>query len=166
MNDDENFEQMAVDDPLATQIWRLYSRTKAQLPNAERLENLTWRMMSMKMKEQRMERDGCVLKRLLPIALVQTKSTRCCYPFRLMCCWPCFGSGRAANCAYIRQICPYNFPYLLRLAPDCPKNKSSRSPLSRFVLRFYRLLQSLTCDACFPIFFVDVSFLLPPLLLM
>lgn len=53
-------EEMQKKDPLATQIWRLYSRNKSQLPNAERLENLTWRMMSMKMGKQRLEREGCV----------------------------------------------------------------------------------------------------------
>ncbi|PWY83543.1 nitrogen regulatory protein area [Aspergillus heteromorphus CBS 117.55] len=43
-------------DPLATQIWKLYSRTKAQLPNQERMENLTWRMMAMSMKRKEQER--------------------------------------------------------------------------------------------------------------
>jgi GATA-binding protein len=43
-------------DPLATQIWKLYSRTKAQLPNQERMENLTWRMMAMSLKRKERER--------------------------------------------------------------------------------------------------------------
>ncbi|OKL62271.1 Nitrogen regulatory protein areA [Talaromyces atroroseus] len=43
-------------DPLATQIWKLYSRTKSQLPNQERMENLTWRMMAMSLKRQERER--------------------------------------------------------------------------------------------------------------
>ncbi|KAF3942393.1 hypothetical protein ABW19_dt0207985 [Dactylella cylindrospora] len=46
---------MQKQDPLATQIWKLYSRTKINLPNQERMENLTWRMMSMRLKrEQRL----------------------------------------------------------------------------------------------------------------
>ncbi|KAI7825364.1 hypothetical protein BC939DRAFT_128947 [Gamsiella multidivaricata] len=35
------------DVPLAAQAWRLYSLAKDSLPNAQRLENLTWRLMSM-----------------------------------------------------------------------------------------------------------------------
>ncbi|EPS40516.1 hypothetical protein H072_5628 [Dactylellina haptotyla CBS 200.50] len=43
---------MQKQDPLATQIWKLYSRTKVGLPNQERMENLTWRMMSMTLKRE------------------------------------------------------------------------------------------------------------------
>ncbi|KAL4874856.1 nitrogen regulatory protein area N terminus-domain-containing protein [Aspergillus karnatakaensis] len=49
-------DEMQRRDPLATQIWKLYSRTKAQLPNQERMENLTWRMMAMSMRRQERER--------------------------------------------------------------------------------------------------------------
>ena len=52
----EHPDDMQKKDPLATQIWKLYSRTKAQLPNQERMENLTWRMMAMNLK--RKERDS------------------------------------------------------------------------------------------------------------
>lgn len=47
--------EMQKKDPLATQIWRLYSKTKKQLPNQERMENLTWRMMAMSLRKQRQE---------------------------------------------------------------------------------------------------------------
>ncbi|KAL4870487.1 nitrogen regulatory protein area [Aspergillus spectabilis] len=49
-------DEMQRRDPLATQIWKLYSRTKAQLPNQERMENLTWRMMAMSLRRQERER--------------------------------------------------------------------------------------------------------------
>jgi GATA-binding protein len=49
-------DEMQRKDPLATQIWKLYSRTKAQLPNQERMENLTWRMMAMSLKRQEQQR--------------------------------------------------------------------------------------------------------------
>ncbi|PCG93094.1 Protein of unknown function DUF1752 [Penicillium occitanis (nom. inval.)] len=49
-------DEMQRKDPLATQIWKLYSRTKSQLPNQERMENLTWRMMAMSLKRQERER--------------------------------------------------------------------------------------------------------------
>lgn len=49
-------DEMQRKDPLATQIWKLYSRTKSQLPNQERMENLTWRMMAMSLRRQEKER--------------------------------------------------------------------------------------------------------------
>jgi hypothetical protein len=55
--DVESPEQMQKDDPLGTQIWKLYSRAKTQLPNAERMENLTWRLMSVNLKRAELERN-------------------------------------------------------------------------------------------------------------
>ena len=46
----ESAEEMQRNDPLGTQIWKLYNKARTQLPNAERMENLTWRMMAMKMR--------------------------------------------------------------------------------------------------------------------
>ncbi|KAH9203452.1 hypothetical protein DL95DRAFT_529643 [Leptodontidium sp. 2 PMI_412] len=37
-------------DPLAIQVWRLYSKAGKRLPNRERMENLTWRMMAMSLR--------------------------------------------------------------------------------------------------------------------
>jgi len=54
--EDRDIKKMQKEDPLGTQIWRLYSKNRAQLPNAERMENLTWRMMSMNLKKKEMER--------------------------------------------------------------------------------------------------------------
>ncbi len=48
-------DEMQKKDPLATQIWRLYSKTKKQLPNQERMENLTWRMMAMSLRKRKQE---------------------------------------------------------------------------------------------------------------
>jgi GATA-binding protein len=42
-------------DPLGTQIWKLYTRTKSQLPHQERMENLTWRMMAMNLMRRERE---------------------------------------------------------------------------------------------------------------
>lgn len=39
-------------DPLATQVWRMYTKAKDNLPNGSRLENLTWRMMAMTLKKK------------------------------------------------------------------------------------------------------------------
>lgn len=48
-------EVMQKNDPLATQIWKLYSKTRSQLPNQERMENLTWRMMAMNLRRKERE---------------------------------------------------------------------------------------------------------------
>ena len=53
----ETPEEMQRKDPLAAQIWRLYTRTKTQLPNQERMENLTWRMMAMSLKRKEREQQ-------------------------------------------------------------------------------------------------------------
>lgn len=50
-------EELQKKDPLGTQIWKLYSKAKSQLPNAERMENLTWRMMSMNLRRLELERS-------------------------------------------------------------------------------------------------------------
>ncbi|OBT49918.1 hypothetical protein VE04_09684, partial [Pseudogymnoascus sp. 24MN13] len=47
---------------LATQIWRLYSKTKKQLPNQERMENLTWRMMAMSLRKRRQEEEAAAAR--------------------------------------------------------------------------------------------------------
>jgi hypothetical protein len=53
----ESPEEMQKNDPLGTQIWKLYSRAKTQLPNAERMENLTWRLMAMNMRRAELDRN-------------------------------------------------------------------------------------------------------------
>ncbi|ORZ00817.1 hypothetical protein BCR43DRAFT_469117 [Syncephalastrum racemosum] len=39
-------------DPLASRVWRLYTKAKDNLPNGARMENLTWRMMAMTLKKK------------------------------------------------------------------------------------------------------------------
>jgi hypothetical protein len=39
-------------DPLSSQVWRMYTKAKDNLPNGSRLENLTWRMMAMTLKKE------------------------------------------------------------------------------------------------------------------
>lgn len=50
---DTDPEKLAREDPLATQIWKMYTRTKATLPHAQRMENLTWRMMALALKKRK-----------------------------------------------------------------------------------------------------------------
>ncbi|KAI8888819.1 hypothetical protein K501DRAFT_329672 [Backusella circina FSU 941] len=49
----EEKDQESDEDPLATQVWRLYTKAKDALPNGSRLENLTWRMMAMTLNKKR-----------------------------------------------------------------------------------------------------------------
>jgi GATA-binding protein len=56
-------DEMQKKDPLATQIWRLYSKTKKQLPNQERMENLTWRMMAMSLRKRKQEEAARYVRR-------------------------------------------------------------------------------------------------------
>lgn len=51
-DDIENASKAAA-DPLATQVWRLYTKAKDTLPNGSRLENLTWRMMAMTLNKKK-----------------------------------------------------------------------------------------------------------------
>ncbi|GAA5817049.1 hypothetical protein MFLAVUS_010585 [Mucor flavus] len=44
-------------DPLATQVWRLYTKAKDTLPNGTRLENLTWRMMAMTLNKKKLQEE-------------------------------------------------------------------------------------------------------------
>jgi GATA-binding protein len=62
-------DEMQKKDPLATQIWRLYSKTKKQLPNQERMENLTWRMMAMNLRRRKQEEAARSVWSILPRAL-------------------------------------------------------------------------------------------------
>jgi GATA-binding protein, other eukaryote len=59
-NTEESPEELQKKDPLGAQIWKLYSRTKTRLPNQERMENLTWRMMAMNLR-RREQQAACVL---------------------------------------------------------------------------------------------------------
>jgi len=45
--------KLAKEDPLATQVWKMYARTKAKLPHAQRMENITWRMMALALKKKK-----------------------------------------------------------------------------------------------------------------
>ena len=56
-SDVDNAEEMQKKDPLGTQIWKLYSRTKSRLPNQERMENLTWRMMAMNLRRREQQQQ-------------------------------------------------------------------------------------------------------------
>lgn len=66
-------DEMQKKDPLATQIWRLYSKTMKHLPNQERMENLTWRMMAMNLRKRRQE-DAARYVRIANLWYMEEKS--------------------------------------------------------------------------------------------
>ncbi|SSD61956.1 uncharacterized protein SCODWIG_03717 [Saccharomycodes ludwigii] len=43
--------QNAIEDPSSEALWKMYSKAKASLPYKERMSNLTWRMLGMRIKE-------------------------------------------------------------------------------------------------------------------
>ncbi|RXW25616.1 hypothetical protein EST38_g241 [Candolleomyces aberdarensis] len=51
-------DQLAKEDPLATQVWKMYAKTKQGLPHQQRMENITWRMMAMALKKKEREEKG------------------------------------------------------------------------------------------------------------
>lgn len=57
MEPEQSLEQMQQEDPLATQIWKFFSKTKQQLPHQDRMENLTWRMMAVTMRRKKQEEE-------------------------------------------------------------------------------------------------------------
>ncbi|KAF9572534.1 hypothetical protein EC968_009758 [Mortierella alpina] len=58
-DDEEEAGKKKKEDPLAAQVWRLYSQAKNSLPNGQRLENLTWRMMAMTLhKKDQQQAEG------------------------------------------------------------------------------------------------------------
>ncbi|KAI6121580.1 hypothetical protein F5141DRAFT_1091225 [Pisolithus sp. B1] len=50
-------EELSRQDPLATQVWKMYTRTKAHLPHAQRMENITWRMMALELRKKKDEEE-------------------------------------------------------------------------------------------------------------
>ncbi|EGX95327.1 Nitrogen regulatory protein areA [Cordyceps militaris CM01] len=53
-----NLDQMQNDDPLAAQVWKFFTKTKQSLPNQQRMENLTWRMMALSMRKKQQEQHS------------------------------------------------------------------------------------------------------------
>jgi GATA-binding protein len=53
-----DLDQLAKNDPLTTQVWKMYSRTRAMLPHAQRMENLSWRMMALALKKKKEDDDA------------------------------------------------------------------------------------------------------------
>lgn len=57
MDSSQSPEEMQKEDPLATQVWKFFSKTKHMLPNQQRMENLTWRMMALNLRKKQQEEE-------------------------------------------------------------------------------------------------------------
>ncbi|GAA5925503.1 GATA-type transcription factor [Sporobolomyces koalae] len=53
--DEESAEMLSQKDPIAAQVWRMFHKAKNTMPNGARMENLTWRLMSMTLRKRREE---------------------------------------------------------------------------------------------------------------
>ncbi|BGP55689.1 Sodium- and chloride-dependent GABA transporter 1 [Rhodotorula sphaerocarpa] len=51
--DEEAAEALSRKDPIAAQVWRMFHKAKNTMPNGARMENLTWRLMSMSLKKRK-----------------------------------------------------------------------------------------------------------------
>ncbi|OLN97257.1 Nitrogen regulatory protein areA [Colletotrichum chlorophyti] len=66
MDSHQSPEEMQKEDPLATQVWKFFSKTKQMLPNQQRMENLTWRMMALNLRKKQQEEERVRLARRAP----------------------------------------------------------------------------------------------------
>lgn len=57
-------EEMQKMDPFCIEIWKFFSKTKSQLPNKERMDNISWRMMSMNIKKEQQRSRSVLLSSL------------------------------------------------------------------------------------------------------
>ncbi|GAA5862673.1 hypothetical protein JCM8547_003509 [Rhodosporidiobolus lusitaniae] len=51
--DEDSAEALSRKDPIAAQVWRMFHKAKNTMPNGARMENLTWRLMSMTLRKRR-----------------------------------------------------------------------------------------------------------------
>ena len=52
LSEEESAEELAANDPLATQLWKFFAKAKkSAMPHASRMENLAWRLGGVKLAE-------------------------------------------------------------------------------------------------------------------
>lgn len=56
--DNQNLDQIRSEDPLVIQMWKFFHRTKQSLPNQERMENLSWRLMAMNLRKMQTQQEA------------------------------------------------------------------------------------------------------------
>ncbi|GAA5820530.1 hypothetical protein JCM11251_003033 [Rhodosporidiobolus azoricus] len=58
--DEDSLEALNSKDPIAAQVWRMFHKAKNTMPNGARMENLTWRLMSMTLRKRREDSASAV----------------------------------------------------------------------------------------------------------
>lgn len=96
-------EDLAKDDPLAITVWQFFAKTKHNLPNQKRMENLTWRIMHDTLR--RNKKDG---KRNDE----EANRYACVSNNNFACCWP-------SACTPITTSCREGIRDAKRARQDC-----------------------------------------------
>ena len=66
-------DESASSDSLPAQMWKMFAKTKAALPNRARMENLSWRMMAMSLKKK--ETEGYVVGQMDKRLIIRNESS-------------------------------------------------------------------------------------------
>ncbi|KAK4704931.1 hypothetical protein P7C70_g1272, partial [Phenoliferia sp. Uapishka_3] len=74
--DEEAAEALSKKDPIAAQVWRMFNKAKNTLPNGARMENLTWRLMSMTLKKRKEETAAAAEAEALAATLIAEELAR------------------------------------------------------------------------------------------
>jgi len=113
-SEEDEASKQAKEDPLAAQVWRLYTKAKDSLPNGKRLENLTWRMMAMTLHKKNKEKEdkersenAMDLERTVPAGQPRYVLTRC--PTVFLFAVPCGYSLRALDTLVLISIFSFFF---------------------------------------------------------
>jgi GATA-binding protein, other eukaryote len=67
-------DEIAENDPLATAMWRLCRSSRTFLPDSQRMENMTWRMMAMTLKRNDAKRFAILNSSILTLFLQEARS--------------------------------------------------------------------------------------------
>lgn len=59
---DDTVDEDSKNDPIASQVWKMYAKQKSAFPNGQRMENLTWRMMAMSLRRKRESEAAALAK--------------------------------------------------------------------------------------------------------
>lgn len=85
----------AKEDPLATQMWKFFRKTKQNLPNQERMENLSWRMMALDLRKQKQQEEAARYAQLLGAPVLHVIIVPVSFPFFALSAW--FGVASAGR---------------------------------------------------------------------
>lgn len=105
-------------DDATSQLWKLYSKAQYQLPNRERLQNLTWRLMSIRAEREKRKQRQAVQQQ----------------PFHNN-IWDHLGKSEDVSMfSPVDNIAmPFEVPYMHTPSIDSPANTSFPSPITNSI---------------------------------